>query len=212
VTSLRRICCCMRMAHLARLPCMIRIGVVCRSDGSASASCAVFLSAAPQALSPSAARPDLQPPTPSRPACPAADSLLLFPPPPLNPTVTPPGFFTANGTTSQCPPATYRAEWVPPDMAEQCVPCGENIKGSPTEEVAVIDPVSQETSYIKVQDSSSGCCEFSIVCRHDLCETAAGTPRRARLVPAQRWCGVVLAAHPAAVAAASAVLSPSRRP
>lgn len=77
--------------------------------------------------------------------------------------MTPPGFYTANGTTSQCPPASFRAEWVPSDMAPECTPCGANIKGSPTESVAVIDPVTQETSYLEVQDSSSGCCKLMLL-------------------------------------------------
>jgi hypothetical protein len=74
--------------------------------------------------------------------------------------VTPPGFFTANGTTQQCPPASFRAEWLPPDLASACIPCGEGVFGIATEALTVIDPVTQASSTIAVQAEDTGCCKY----------------------------------------------------
>jgi hypothetical protein len=75
--------------------------------------------------------------------------------------VTPPGHFTASGTTAKCPAGTFRAEWAVGTSAASCTPCGTAVLAKDNSQI-----VQYSTAFpyvatsIGVADSSSACCEY----------------------------------------------------
>lgn len=77
--------------------------------------------------------------------------------PPL--AVTPPGFYTANGVTQQCPDASFRSGWKKGD-AESCTPCGQGVLAEKTDRLTVFDPITYQPSLVNITTDSEDCCEF----------------------------------------------------
>lgn len=73
--------------------------------------------------------------------------------------MTPPGFVTANGTTSRCADGSYRDGWAPAEAAGACVSCGQGMFGSNNEQIDLYDPVTEAISLLPVATDSTGCCE-----------------------------------------------------
>lgn len=71
---------------------------------------------------------------------------------------TPPGFFTADGTTQPCPDGSYRAGWSA--SAPSCKPCGlEVVKAAKTDFISIFSLVNNTESFLPVTTSSQDCCE-----------------------------------------------------
>lgn len=78
--------------------------------------------------------------------------------------VTPPGFETVNGATTECPDTAYRAEWMPVTATSgaQCIPCGNGISASPTDYISVYAPTPDaNVTLLPVKISGASCCEFT---------------------------------------------------
>lgn len=75
------------------------------------------------------------------------------------PAVTPPGFYTANGQTQQCPDASFRAGWKTADRADACTPCGQGVLAEKTDRLTVFDPITYAPSFINITTDSEDCCE-----------------------------------------------------
>lgn len=73
--------------------------------------------------------------------------------------VTPPGFKTSSGDTTECENGTFRSEWRPPDYAPACLPCGDGIESAPRDNITQYDPVTGQPSQLGVRGSPSCCCE-----------------------------------------------------
>lgn len=80
--------------------------------------------------------------------------------------MTPPGFFTANGSTTQCPTGSFRAEWLPSDQATSCSACGEGVFSTPTDTLTVIDIVTEVESQVDIMTEPTGCCECNLLGLH----------------------------------------------
>jgi hypothetical protein len=70
---------------------------------------------------------------------------------------TPPGFFTADGSTQPCPDGSYRAHWSP--NAPSCQPCGQGVKAVKSDYISVFSLVNNTESFLPVTTSSQDCCE-----------------------------------------------------
>lgn len=76
--------------------------------------------------------------------------------------VTPPGYKTIitgdTGSTTECAPGEYRAEWKPPGAASSCSVCGQNIDSAATEEITsyAVTPDAKPTK-VFVRASASSC-------------------------------------------------------
>ena len=75
------------------------------------------------------------------------------------PEVTPPGYYTSNGTTQPCPDGSFRADWKPAAEASSCTLCGVGVLADKTDRVTKYNLVSGVPQEIPVTTSSDDCCE-----------------------------------------------------
>lgn len=73
--------------------------------------------------------------------------------------VTPPGFYTANGQTQQCPDGSFRPNWLPAAEAANCTACGEGLQATKSDGVTVHDIVSGQPRDILVMTRAEDCCK-----------------------------------------------------
>jgi hypothetical protein len=73
--------------------------------------------------------------------------------------VTPPGFYTSNGTTQLCPAGSFRANWTTGSAAAACQSCGEGVRADKTEQLAVYSLANNTQSFVAVATSPNSCCK-----------------------------------------------------
>lgn len=77
----------------------------------------------------------------------------------LSECLTPPGFYTADGQTKQCPPGSFRADWQPAGQATSCASCGQGVLADATDRVTKYPVGSTDPQEIAVSTSSQDCCK-----------------------------------------------------
>jgi hypothetical protein len=78
----------------------------------------------------------------------------------LLPAVTPPGFKTSNGNTTQCADNEYRADWKPLNQATNCLSCGSGVFATKTDRLKVYNITDPEIiTYEPITSSSDDCCK-----------------------------------------------------
>jgi hypothetical protein len=78
--------------------------------------------------------------------------------------VTPPGFATFNGNTTQCPLGWYRADWKPSNQATNCLSCGTDVYAEQTDRVKVFNLLNpNNVTYLAITSSSDDCCKCLLV-------------------------------------------------
>ena len=76
------------------------------------------------------------------------------------PAVTPPGYKTVAGSTTECADGEYRADWKPAAAADSCQVCGDNILSSATEQITAYDISTEAPSPVYVRATGAACCEY----------------------------------------------------
>jgi hypothetical protein len=79
--------------------------------------------------------------------------------------VTPPGYKTSNGNTTQCADNEYRADWKPLNQATNCLSCGSNVYATKTDRLKVYNITNPEVfTFVDITSSSDDCCKYCISC------------------------------------------------
>jgi hypothetical protein len=74
--------------------------------------------------------------------------------------VTPPGHFTAGGTTSKCAAGSFRDGWVAASEAASCTQCGDGVFAFDDASILSYNPTPPySTTTISVTTKASSCCE-----------------------------------------------------
>lgn len=72
--------------------------------------------------------------------------------------MTPPGFKTSNGNTTQCADNEYRADWKPLNQATNCLSCGSGVFATKTDRLKVYNITDPEIiTYEPITSSSDDC-------------------------------------------------------
>jgi len=77
--------------------------------------------------------------------------------------VTPPGYFTAGGTTQPCPAGWFRADWKPATEASNCTRCGVGVLADKTDRVTAYILANGTAVEVAVTTSTDDCCEYFFV-------------------------------------------------
>jgi len=73
--------------------------------------------------------------------------------------VTPPGYFTANGTTQPCPAGSYRPDWKVAAEAGSCTACGVGVLADKTDRITAYNMVDGSAVELAVTTTADDCCE-----------------------------------------------------
>jgi hypothetical protein len=75
--------------------------------------------------------------------------------------VTPPGFYTASGTTQQCAAGSFRANWTTDAAAAAaCQACGQGVRADKTDRLATYSLANSTQSFVAVATTAGSCCEW----------------------------------------------------